>query len=772
MNRLLLHSAFATAAAVGLQVVLPRLFSVILWYHLGFFAVSLAMLGFALGGVLVRRRGRDAFDLDRLAPLASIATAVAAMVVVRLPIDPTALMASWKDPLLLALTGALLAQPFTLLGTVVCAALDAGRERIGRVYAATFFGGAAGALIALLAMDHLTAPRALGVLTALPLLASGLSAAARGPALAAAVLSIALVAVPDATLPTPSRKHFPIIGDDQVLATEWNAFSRVTFYDNPNRDGLWEMPVDYTGVLPRSVGVAIDAWAITSILKRDGVDTGLRFLDAYPPTLAYAGAPDGFDALVIGAGGGVDVLGALHHGAGHVTAVEINPLIVDAARGRFAEFGGDLYADPRVTAVVAEGRHFSDNDERLYDRIVLSGVDTFAATEAGAYALSENYLYTTEAILSYYARLKEGGVLAMTRWWFTPPRQTLRLVLTAVAAMEEVGVDDVRDRVYVGLTEPGRFNSLFLLKKGTFDAAEVEEIERRASQRGIRTIYAPGRQSHPVYADALRPGGAAEVIAASPYRVDPTTDDRPFFFENSRITRAFQSEGDWIHDRLGGVELLLLTLGVLTVLSLPLLILGRGPPGTSAWRTSLPFLLLGFAYMAVEVPLLQRLALPLGHPTYAVSVVLVALLIGSGIGAFLAERLDEGRAPAAAAGAALLVVAVFLIAYPEFLDAARGASLPGRMLAATLFLAMPAVVMGMPFPLAIRRLGQEREGLVPSAFVMNGLASVLAGPLVVLISMEVGFTGAFLCGAAAYVAAAALLVKRSSAAAGHSTARG
>jgi len=762
MIRLVWFAASGAAASLALQVLLPRVFSVILWYHLGFFVVSLAMLGFATGGLIERRRlrrRRPAFDPASLACFASLAISLALIVVVRLPIEPTRLLETLLDPVLLCLTGLLLAIPFVALGTLVCACLEAGRERIGPLYGASFFGGALGALLALLLMEWIGTPRALAVVALLPVLSS-LPFKQSGAQWAALILALSALILPQRILPLESRKHFPRIADEQVIDQQWNSFSRVTFYENPEHHGLWQIDPRVAGELPESIGVAIDSWAITSIQKRAEGETHLPWLEFYPPTVAFEQAPEDFDALIIGAGGGVDVLAALSAGAARVTAVEINPLIVDAVRGRFSEFSGRLYQDPRVEVVVAEGRHFVEGDTRRYDRIVLSGVDTFAATEAGAFALSENYLYTVEALKQYYRHLEPGGVLALARWWFEPPRQTLRLTVTATQALAELDVSDLSDRVIIA--HAGR-TSLFLLKRGVFEEDERSALLEACARRGAVVVHPAAERgqpaSHALFARALTQEGADEVVRTHPFRVDATSDDRPFFFENQFLSGLFQGEGDWIHSRLGGQELLVATLAFLLVLSLPLLWwTGSGRRGLrQRFSGSLPFLLLGFAYLFVEIPLMQRLALVLGHPVHAVAVVLVALLVGSGAGSLLAPRLSGFTAPAVSAGAAAAIVLVPIAAHPALLAAVLGQGTAARCVATVAYLSLPAFLMGMPFPLAIRALGARDRLLVPSAFAANGIASVVAGPLAVLIAMTAGFRVVLFAGCGCYLAAAGLL---------------
>jgi hypothetical protein len=742
----------AAAGAVALQVVLPRVLSVVLWYHLGFFCVTLAMLGAAAGAVLVARRTANAGgtlpDPQRLAWLAAAAAALAPALALRLPIDPRELIGDPLEAGMLLALAAILGAPFVLLGATTAAALARAGDRLGAVYAASFLGGAAGAVLGYVAMNELGAPRALVIAATLPLLALARprEPVPYGPLLFVLVLLGALLARPAELLPMRSTKHFPVVADEQVLAERWNAFSRVTFYENPARHGLWEMPPGAIEPLPESIGIAIDSWAITSILKVDS-KADLGFLRRYPPALAYCGAAAGFDALVIGAGGGADVHSALHFGAGHVDAVEINPLITEAVREDFREFAGDLYRRPEVDAHVAEGRHFVERSAGRYDRIVLNGVDTFAATEAGAFALSENYLYTREALAAYLSRLAPGGIVAFTRWWYEPERQTLRLAATAAEALERRGVADPAAHVFIARTP---LNALLLVGERPFETAEVDALLAELPGRGLVQVFAPGRPgNHPAFVRALDATMRDALVAEWPYRIEPTTDDRPFFFEYTRLDRLFRSEGDWIHDRLGGIELIVATLVGLLLLALPLLYLA--PRGAASRGLSAECLLLGLAFAVVEAALLPRLALVLGHPSRALTVVLVAVLVFAGIGSLAAHRLDPRRASRAALAAGVMVAVILAFSHDELAAALLGASDAERILATLLFLALPGFCMGIPLAL---RLRSESGTGIARGLAWNGVGAALGGPLAALLALTLGFQATLFAGAAAYAAAA------------------
>lgn len=758
---LIVHALLSTAIVVALQVILPRLFSVVLWYHLGFFAVSLAMLGGAAGAYGIARKARAGTLPNSGALLCGggLALALAALVVLRLDIDPTALL---SDPISAAKLLALpivLALPFALFGAAMTTTLARAGAALGPVYGASFAGGALGAILGYYGMEFVGAPRAIGLLVLLAAAAGG-RASLQGSGLAAGVLGVAILAAPDDLLPTRSTKHFPNVSEEQILQEEWNASTHVTFYDNPERHGLWELPGRYAGALPQSIGVAIDAWAITSILKFETPSERL-FFGAYPPTLAFVDAQPGFSTLVIGAGGGVDVEAALAAGSGHVTAVEINPLIVDAVRGRFREWSGDLYGRSDVAAVVAEGRHYAETTDTLFDRVVLTGVDTFAATQAGAFALSENHLYTVEAMHAWLDRLAPGGRLTFTRWWYEPKRQTLRLLLTLDRAMRDSGVADPRKRIFAARTA---LNSVVVVKNGDFTIEETNALVSGLGPRGLALVHSPdGRTGDPRFVDFLDPTKQEAILREWPYRVEPSTDDWPFFFEYTRLDRLFATEGDWIHDRLGGLELVFLSLAVLLALALPLAwaaLRGSAQPGA---RTLIfACVLLGVGYVLVEAPLLSRLALVLGHPSKAITVVLAALLLGSGIGACFAGRIDEERAAKVTFAAAVVVVAILAFGHVELVDAVVGASPSARVVATLVYLAVPAFVLGLPFPLALRAFRANAE-TIARANVLNGVGSALAGPLAMLIALQFGLTDTIIAGGICYALAACILVRIQSA---------
>ncbi|MHC4942994.1 MAG: spermidine synthase family protein, partial [Planctomycetota bacterium] len=393
---------------------------------------------------------------------------------------------------------------------------------------------------------------------------------------------------------------------------------------------------------------------------------------------------------------------------------------------------------------------------------------------AGAYALSENYIYTREAFQAYLARLKPGGMLMMTRWFYMPPRQTLRLISAAREALLLEGVEDPDSCFFLARA---RLRSLILIKKEPFLPEETTKLLEGCRDREAQLIHVQGLEGFPEVDRFFTEKGRAEMAADYPYRVDAPTDDCPFLFEHTRWSRLFGAEQDWFMGSLGGLEvifitlmalILLLGLGMAIMLLYDRLLLGKQEetprksarlPWTGRFLLAAAFLIVGLNYLTVEAVLLPKLVLPLGHPVYAMSLVLVSLLVFSGLGSIFSRRLPATGIWAAAAciAAAVSLPLLFQGAIEMFSDTLLHASLLFKMVLLWALIAVPGFLMGIPFPLAIRVFGERDETLVPRAFLWNGVGSALAAPLATGLAITVGFAQTLRIATAGYVLVGILL---------------
>lgn len=448
-------------------------------------------------------------------------------------------------------------------------------------------------------------------------------------------------------------------------------------------------------------------------------------------------------------------------------------------RGAFRDFSGAIYDHPRVRIAVDDGRSFIRRTEERYDVIQASLVDTWAATAAGAYTLSENSLYTTEAFLDYLDRLTDDGLLTMTRW----VEDGLRLVSLAQAACARRGCDTAAQ---VAVVQHGRV-ATFLFRKTPFTAGEIDRLRRVAGELGFTVLYAPDDRidgSGVTLPDprvrqwTTRPDDYPRLIRASGdpgafyerYTLDirPTSDDRPFYFHTTRVEHQWGLAFGRAMLFGNGLSALLTLMGISAALVAvfilgPLALAGRDLLGSGWPRWLTYFGCLGAGFMLIEVAVLQRFVLLLGHPVYSLTVTLFSLLLGTGLGSFASRAIPEsrlaGRLRLALAGIVALA-AVAAAGLPFLIDAFMDSPLRGRVAAAVVMLVPAGALMGVALPGGIRLLSAREPALIPWAWGMNGALSVVGATVAVFIAMNWGFTVTLLGGGALYVLALALVPRR------------
>jgi hypothetical protein len=772
----LLAGIFATSAALLMtELALTRIFSVTMFYHFAFLAISIALFGLSASGVFVyvRRETLAPVPTQNLlcggALLHAVATLVALGLLVRIPVT---LNYTGDNVLRLFVIYVLAALPFFTGGAVISLAFARLTERINMLYGADLLGAAAGCLALVPLMNQLGAPGVVVGAATLSAVASMCFApvAWRRRVVYAAVV---LVAIP-ALLQFQGLPLFDVVytkgrDDYNVLFSKWNSFSRVAVYDREHVD--WSLSPKFTSEKPQSRIMDIDAAASTPILKGTGKVADAAYLRYELTAIAYrlAEKPGGFDALVIGPGGGRDLLSALLFGARHVDGVEINPIIVnDVMLGRFRDYSGGIYADPRVSIHVEDGRSFVRRSPSRFDVIQASLVDTWAATAAGAYTLTENSLYTTEAFGDYLDHLTDNGVLTITRWTW----DGLRLVSLAHEACARRGLDATQ---HLAVVHTANFITL-LLKRSRFTDADVRGLERAADDLGVAILYAPGAAERKVAEPYThRPGMSigdyralilapdrARFLADYPFHVEATTDDRPFYFNDTRLrtVRFLPVHGDGFSAL---VTLFWISAALVALFIIGPLLIGKERPrrGWGPWLAY--FGALGAGFMLLEVALLQRFVLLLGHPVYSLTVTLFSLLLGTGLGSLLSRRIPIDRVRTLTVrvlAAAVIAAALAALFVARVVDFAIPWPLAARMALAAGILIPIGVLLGFGLPGGMRLVNAARPEIVAWAWGMNGAFSVVGATLAVFIAMNWGFTVTLSTAAVGYLLATATLATR------------
>ena len=652
------------------ELLLTRIFSVTMFYHLSFLVVSLAMLGFGASGLIVNlaptRFPESKLHMQAAAGsvLFGITSVVAIDVSFQIPITLDASPANW---LRIGITYLMCAIPFLCGGMVVSLILSHRPAQAGRLYFADLLGAALGCVVFIPATNWLGAPSAvlmaatIAVLGGVVLLPRSAVPARWGTLAVAGALVLGLA--------TNGRLHWYDVryvkGAQQppTLALKWNSFSRVDVTGTP--DSLWRPhPPSFPGFSARldpgfgipEVRLAYDADASTQITYFDGNLQRLGYLGFDVTSTPYHVRPYR-DVLIIGPGGGRDILTALSFGAEHITGVEINPITIALMRGRFRTFSGGLYAGyPGVTIVNDDGRSFLRRGEARYDLIEASLVDTWAASAAGAYALTENSLYTVDAFGDYFNRLTPDGVVCFNRWFPSPPMESLRVVSLIREALARRGIVNPAEHVMVlrTNTEETDMPSLgsILVKLTAFTPGEIATARRFADEMGFLTPYLPGEVGNDF--GALLGPAYQQFVAAQTFDLSAISDNRPFFFSRvpvlawalHRLGLSSSPLGSAPLD-LGGrtlvMSVLLTGLATALLLLLPAWAERRRPPdptisGVHHGLWAIYFAGLGLGYILIEVVLIQRFSLFLGYPVYSLSVVLFTMLLSSALGSLASGR--------------------------------------------------------------------------------------------------------------------------------------
>jgi spermidine synthase len=655
------------------------------------------------------------------------------------------------------------ALPFICGGFVVTLALSRYQDWAPRVYAWDLAGAGLGCVAAFALLTWLDPFATLAALAVLAAFAAWLffrEDGARGGARAALALGMLALLLAAATAHGGLVTLNFVRGRYQpdVLLTRWNSYSRIAVW--PLRTGQseasWGMSRDYRGRIPEQYGLVVDDTGYTTIARyRAGDDLGWARANLLSlPYLLRARAR----ALIVGPGGGKDILVALANGAGAVRAVELNPLVVRAVQEDFGEFSGRPYTLPGVDQVIDEGRTFLAHDPSSYDVIQATVVYGRLAPAAGAFTFTEDHLYTTEAFQTYLDRLAPEGMLAFSR--FIYEKRIVRLVATARAALEARGVQSASDCIFIAAE---RALASVLVKNAPFTPEELQALHAKCRELGFQVLYSPDGEGDNPIAELLRAPDLAAHLAGLPYDAAPVDDDRPFFYYLMRpgdFLRSGAARAPDFEDR--GLLLMRNLLGtvsglVVLCIALPLARWGRLREirWARAWAAVGYFAAIGLGFIVVEIGLLKRFLLLLGKPAYTLAVTLAIFLAAGAVGSARA-RLQAGNARLVRRSCARLTIVLLFTAVllPPLLELLLAAPLWARLAATVAVMAPLGYLMGQPLPAGLSLLRQER--LVPWVWSVNGALSVLGSIGALVLAVNFGYTTTMLVGPACYLIAGAL----------------
>ncbi len=754
--------ALTTLASLLLELSVTRIFSVVFYYHFAFLAISIALFGLGIGGLF------SYFISEVRRPFAALGwIAIAAAPVVFLSLAFLLTQTADLTAPVLVLVYLSAAAPFAIAGAIVSTVIAATAQVVHRIYFFDLLGAAAGCLVLIPLMSSVGAVNAVlcagAIFAVSSILWFGIARSRAGIA-AGVCLSLVMLAgivynVRKGALDIRYAKGAPLRAEDFV---KWNSFSRVAM-----------LPGDARGFHD----LIIDADADTIIAAYDLEHPSPSDVDALRhrgPGFPYILRPGG-KTLVIGSGGGLDVARAVFSGSKDVTAVEINPIIATTImRQKFPQYSHGLYLRPEVHLNVEDGRSFVRRSREKYDVIQATLVDTWASTAAGAFALTENNLYTTDAFIDYLNHLTDRGVITFTRWGFDPPRESLRLVSLAMEALLELGERQPWRHVMVvrseaeKIREVGALDTIVISRK-PFTPDDLARAFIEVKEARYEFLYRPGDQFHNPFGELLRSAHPADFAAGYTYDITPVSDDRPFFFFTVQPRDVFDigsmlASTSMDYKVQKAVPLLFEVTGVsilATVLMLllpPLLLRSKLPRERGERGFLLYFVCLGVGYILVQVALIQKFVLLLGHPAYALTVVIFSMLVSSSVGSYASGTLigssgRRWRIMLALTGAAIAALAVILA---PLTAAAVPWPLAAKVALAVAVVAPVGFLMGMPFPNGLARVKDAYPGAIRWAWSLNAAASVMGSAAAICLSIYFGLRFSILAGALLYWCAMAV----------------
>ena len=798
MRRLLLATLLISTAAIAYEILLMRMLSIMQWHHFAYMIISLALLGYGASGTFIainKRWLQPRFELFfSVSGLLFSATMVMCYVVgQRVPFNALEIVWNSRQFLYLAIMYLVFFVPFFFAACCIGLAFTCRRSHISRIYFFDLLGAGVGAMLVVGSLFILSPQNTLIMLAIVALLASasmGFMSTAQKPLLAMQLVCLVtlLFGLSQDWLDIRISEYkglnqaTQVVGSN-VLMVSSSPLGLLTVVESPRIPFRYAPGLSFNTRFepPEQLGVFADGDSMTAITRFDGNLKALGYLGDVTAALPYA-LLDAPHVLILGAGGGADVLLALYNGASRVDAVELNPQITSLVTNTYAEFAGHLYDDERVTVHTREARGFVAQSKGQYDLIQVALLDSFAASGSGVQALNENYLYTVEAIQEYLEHTGPGGMLAITRWLKLPPRDNLKLVATVLEALQKAGI-----------AEPGRQlamirswnTSTLLVKQGAFSVDDITVIREFARSHSFDTVFYPSMPAdaanrfnlvdQPFLHDGvtkLLGEDADEFIDRYKFHIAPATDDKPYFFHFFKWRAlpeviALRKRGgasliEWSYLILIATITQAAIAGVFLIL-LPLSRIKRSWPTGTGTRMGSYFFLLGLAFLFIEIAFIQKFTLFLSHPLYAIAVVLSGFLIFAGVGSAysgnLAHRIAQNdRSPVTIAVAGISAIAVlYMVFLPMLFQQLMGLADSFKIVLSIFLIAPLAFCMGMPFPIGLNRVANSAPDFIPWAWGINGFASMMSASLATLFAIEFGLTAVVLIALGLYAIAATII---------------
>ncbi|MBU1854875.1 MAG: hypothetical protein KKF89_04090 [Nanoarchaeota archaeon] len=760
-NRIYFGIFLVSIAALALEISLIRFFSIIQWYHFAFMIVSIALFGLAASGTfLMVKKVKNPLFFSSV--LFSISVWVGFFVMNNVVFDPFKAVLNFNHVFVLLLYYVFLGLPFFFFGIIIAYAFLKFQKSAGKVYFWNLSGSAIGTLAALFFISYFHV-KAIFIVSVIGLISSLFfleNVKQKKIVFLLIIINLSLLFLP-LELNISKYKEFNQalnIPDSRHIDTKYNSFSRVDIVESSFTRYAPGLSPSFSEILPEQIGITIDGDGMNSITKYENIG----FVDNLPSSVPYF-LGDNKKTLIINSGAGLDVLAALRYNAS-VTAIEANPIVINLLKGQYADYSGNIYNDANV--VFGEGRSFIRQNDDQFDVIVLSLAGSVLSSSTSISGLSENYLLTEEAFKDYYSSLSESGFLVVTRWLLFPPRESLRLFSLALE-IDEDGSNIAMFRSWTTVT--------LILSKKNFDDYTIEKIRAFVEKNKFDIIYLPSdfvpnknlKFEKPYYYNALQNllKDKDKFYKEYIFNVRPVTDDKPFyfnFFKVSKINELYKIIGQKWNPFFDSGFLLFFILIQALILSiifilLPLKLFIR-TKNRIRKKPIVYFFAIGLGYLFIQIVLIQKFILFLGHIVFSSSTILFSMLLFSGLGALYSQRYKIVNLNKIMFTIFILTI-IYALLLNVIINYLISLSLILKMVLTALIISPMSFLMGFPFPSGIRIIKKE---LIPLAWAVNGSASVLSPILAVMIALFLGYNFVLLLAGVVYLFSLVFIISKRS----------
>ena len=759
---------FVSAVLISYEILLIKMFSIQYWHHFAYLIISVALLGFGASGTFIflfrRTLKNKTSTIFYVFPLLLFSSIWINVYLGRV-ITFNPLMIIWQISEILNLIYVILAMfvPFFLGAVCIGLGFLAFPGNVHKIYFSNLLGSGLGPLLTLLTVLHLSIHEIIFIVSLMSIVASFSSAKNRLRKSVSLIILIAafplyLIFLHDTPVEMNPFKDLSRAESLKKAKKEFQEFGPlglVTVIDSPAYHYLPDLSLNCPYTLPEQKGLFLDGNTVGAINRFSGKPEELRFMEYRTNSLAYHLLTNP-EVLIIGGGGGTEILGAKYYRAKNVSVVEMNGEIISLMQDRYRRFSGDIYNPDECQIFIEDGRGYLQRTKEKFDLIQLSVSQSMDSASSGVYSLSENYLLTREALRTCLDRLNPGGVISISRWVKDPPRESMKLLAMAIDALESKKKDASGSIIMIRSWQ----TATLLIKNGIFSPEEIEKTKDFCHDRIFDLCYYSGitndetnvvnRMSESYFfvaAKKLLSKEKEQFYQEYPFDIRPATDNKPFFshfFKTGILKKYLSSEGrsvipfmDWGYILVWISFLILVLLSIIFIL-VPLRLMGQSSRGTLP--VFVYFGSLGLAYMFLEISFLQQFIRYLYDPVFSATVVISSFLVYSGIGSLIGDKIRQAGPRHISIFIIFIVVmgGFYLAADPFLQRALSGLSLWIRMLICSLLIAPLAVPMGIPFPSGLSKLRHAQKDLIPWAWGVNGFFSVIGTSGAVLIAIGLG----------------------------------